>query len=66
MTLAEFNKVRYTEPRKKPSVPDLNSPQRIKLPPYFNTPSRILPRNKEDRSNSPNKRYIEIAFEIRI
>jgi hypothetical protein len=56
MTLADFNKVKYSDNGKTMVNSDVNAPQRIQLPPYFNTPQRVYVSKKDERSNSPTKK----------
>jgi hypothetical protein len=56
MTLADFNKVKYSDNKAGQINQDVNSPQRIQLPPYFNTPQRVYVARKDERSLSPTKK----------
>lgn len=57
MTLAEYNQVKFSQANQKNRLPDLNTPQRVELPMYFNTPLRERPTRPKSRSPSPYKRY---------
>ena len=56
MTLAEYNQVKFSQSNARGKLPDLNAPQRVELPMYFNTPLRERPTRPKSRSPSAFKR----------
>jgi len=58
MTLAEYNQVKFSQANGRGKLPDLNAPQRVELPMYFNTPLRERPSRPKSRSPSPFKRKV--------